>query len=243
MRRARTVLSSPGLGVGHRLLHGEVARRLPAAGVSPGGRSRLDVRARRTLHRAAIRLGLRSGGPGDGARALRCSRVAAEVVAADPPRDGGVRAGDLRDVARAKGLSAFVVAGTFADLFEQLGNGRPVPVGLAKPMTGGRARAHYEVVVAICDHRLLTLDPARGLSENSLEDFARESAPTGQVTLIVFRPGSVRTVKPPELVLRAHEDLLLWRRGGSCRHGSDRRSASTSPTKRRRLAAGALPSA
>ncbi len=117
----------------------------------------------------------------------------AEVVAADPPRDGGVRAGDLRDVARAKGLSAFVVAGTFADLFEQLGHGRPVLVGLAKPMTGGRALAHYEVVVAIDrrDHRLLTLDPARGLSENSLEDFAREWAPTGQVTLIVFRPGSV----------------------------------------------------
>jgi len=117
----------------------------------------------------------------------------AEVVAADPPRDGGVRAGDLRDLARAKGLSAFVVAGTFADLFEQLGHGRPVLVGLAKPMTGGRALAHYEVVVAIDrrDHRLLTLDPARGLSENSLEDFAREWAPTGQVTLIVFRPASV----------------------------------------------------
>ena len=117
----------------------------------------------------------------------------AEVVAADPPRDGGVRAGDLRDLARAKGLSAFVVAGTFADLFEQLGHGRPVLVGLAKPITGGRALAHYEVVVAIDrrDHRLLTLDPARGLSENSLEDFAREWAPTGQVTLIVFRPGSV----------------------------------------------------
>ncbi len=116
----------------------------------------------------------------------------AEVVAADPPRDGGVRAGDLRDLARAKGLSAFVVAGTFADLFEQLGLGRPVLVGLAKPMTAGRAMAHYEVVVAIDrrDHRLLTLDPARGLSENSLEAFAREWVPTGQVTLIVFRPGS-----------------------------------------------------
>jgi ABC-type bacteriocin/lantibiotic exporter with double-glycine peptidase domain len=116
----------------------------------------------------------------------------AEVVAADPPRDGGVRAGDLRDLARAKGLSAFVVAGTFADLFEQLGRGRPVLVGLAKPITGGRALAHYEVVVAIDrrDHRLLTLDPARGMSENSLEGFAREWAPTGQVTLIVFRPGS-----------------------------------------------------
>lgn len=116
----------------------------------------------------------------------------AEVVAADPPRDGGVRAGDLRDVARAKGLSAFVVAGTFADLFEQVGRGRPVLVGLAKPMSRGRALAHYEVVVAVDrrDHRLLTLDPARGLSENSLEAFAREWAPTGRVTLIVFRPES-----------------------------------------------------
>ena len=116
----------------------------------------------------------------------------AEVVAADPPRDGGVRAGDLRDLARAKGLSAFVVAGTFDDLYEQLGQGRPVLVGLAKPITGGRALAHYEVVVAVDrrDHRLLTLDPARGLSENSLEAFAREWAPTGRVTLIVFRPAS-----------------------------------------------------
>jgi hypothetical protein len=37
---------------------------------------------------------------------------------------------------------------------------------------------------------LLTLDPARGLSENTMEAFAREWAPTGRVTLIVFRPGS-----------------------------------------------------
>jgi ABC-type bacteriocin/lantibiotic exporter with double-glycine peptidase domain len=114
----------------------------------------------------------------------------AELVARDPPRDGGVRAGDLRDVAREKGLAAFVVAGTFADLSEQLARGRPVLVGLATLMTGGRALAHYEVVVAIDrrDGRLLTLDPARGLREDSLAGFAREWAPTGQVTLIVFRP-------------------------------------------------------
>ena len=120
------------------------------------------------------------------------SATLAEVVALDPPRDGGVRAGDLRDVARAKGLSAFVVAGTFGDLFDEIGQGRPVLVGLAKPITGGRALAHYEVVVAVDrrDRRLLTLDPGRGLSENSLEAFAREWAPTGRVTLIVFRPAS-----------------------------------------------------
>jgi ABC-type bacteriocin/lantibiotic exporter with double-glycine peptidase domain len=114
----------------------------------------------------------------------------ADVVSAAPPTGGGVRAGDLRDVARSKGLQAFVVAGTFDDLAEEVARGRPVLVGLAKPMIGGRALAHYEVVVAINRRarQLLTLDPARGLRENSLEGFAREWAPTGRVTLIVFRP-------------------------------------------------------
>lgn len=122
----------------------------------------------------------------------------AELVARDPPRDGGVRAGDLRDAAREKGLAAFVVAGTFANLSEQLARGRPVLVGLATPMTGGRALAHYEVVVAIDrrDGRLLTLDPARGLREDSLAGFAREWAPTGRVTLIVFRPEPVISRDP-----------------------------------------------
>ena len=115
----------------------------------------------------------------------------AEVVAADRPRDGGVRAGDLRDVARAKGLSAFPVAGTFADLIEQVGRGRPVLVGLAKPMTAGRALAHYEVVVAVDRH-----DPQPSRStrrEVSAKTAWRPSPASGRqpagVTLIVFRPG------------------------------------------------------
>ena len=118
----------------------------------------------------------------------------ADVTSAAPPKDGGVRAGDLRDFARAKGLEAFVVAGTFDDLFGELGRGRPVLVGLAKPMTGGRGLAHYEVVVAINRRarQLLTLDPAAGLRQNSLEGFAREWAPTGRVTLIAFRPTRLR---------------------------------------------------
>src|SRR3954471_3555202 len=101
---------------------------------------------------------------------------------------GDVRAGTLRDVARAQGLDAFVVSGTFDDLFAQLGRGRPVLVGLAKPMalTGGRALAHYEVVIGVNRSRrlILTLDPAAGLRENSLEGFAREWAPTRQVTIV-----------------------------------------------------------
>ena len=115
----------------------------------------------------------------------------ADVVAMDPPDSEGVRAGALRDTARAKGLQAFVVPGTFVDLIEQLERGRPVLVGLAKPITGGRAIAHYEVVVAIDrkDKRIMSLDPGRGLRENSLEGFAREWVPTGQVAIIVFRAG------------------------------------------------------
>jgi len=111
-----------------------------------------------------------------------------EAVALDPPDRVGVRAGALRDVARAKGLQAFIVEGTFNDIIDQLARHRPVLVGLAKPITGGRALAHYEVVVGIDkrDRRIITLDPGRGLRENSLEGFAREWVPTGRVTLIVF---------------------------------------------------------
>lgn len=111
-----------------------------------------------------------------------------EVVALDPPDRVGVRAGALRDVARAKGFQAFIVEGTFNDIIDQLARNRPVLVGLAKPITTGRALAHYEVVVGIDkrDKRIITLDPGRGLRENSLEGFGREWVPTGRVTLIVF---------------------------------------------------------
>jgi ABC-type bacteriocin/lantibiotic exporter with double-glycine peptidase domain len=120
---------------------------------------------------------------------------AAELRALAPPGDSGIGAARLRDVARGKGLEAFVVAGTLTDLVDQVARGRPVVVGLAKPMrgTGGRAAAHYEVVTGINRQRrlVLTLDPARGPRENTFEGFAREWIPAGQVTLIVF-PGGAR---------------------------------------------------
>ena len=122
-----------------------------------------------------------------------------EVAALDPPDRIGVRAGALRDVARGKGLEAFVVEGTFNDLIDQLSRDRPVLVGLAKPITGGRALAHYEVVIGIDkqDRRIVTLDPGRGLRENSLEGFAREWVPTGRVTLIVFPRAPARADTKP----------------------------------------------
>lgn len=110
------------------------------------------------------------------------------ILAQAPPVDGGIRAGELRDLARSKGLEAFVVQGTMLDLVDQIGKGRPVLVGLAKPMASGRAAAHYEVVVGVNRPKklILTLDPDRGMRENSAEGFAREWIPTHQVTLIVF---------------------------------------------------------
>jgi len=111
-----------------------------------------------------------------------------QVAALDPPSVGGVRAGSLRDVARGKGLEAFVVSGTLKDLMAQIERGRPILVGLAKPLIGGRAVAHYEVVVGInrAKRSILSLDPSRGPRENSWEGFAREWVPTGQVTIVIF---------------------------------------------------------
>jgi ABC-type bacteriocin/lantibiotic exporter with double-glycine peptidase domain len=131
-------------------------------------------------------------GPAALAMVLAHFRVPAAPHESAELEHGDVRAGALRDAARARGLDAFVVSGTFQDLFAQVGQGRPVLVGLAKPMalTGGRALAHYEVVIGLNRSRreILTLDPAAGVRENTLEGFAREWAPTRQVTIVFLGP-------------------------------------------------------
>jgi ABC-type bacteriocin/lantibiotic exporter with double-glycine peptidase domain len=130
-----------------------------------------------------------------GSAALTMALAHYQLPPARLPLDAqGVRAGDLRDAARARGLQAFVVSGTFGDLLDQVGRGRPVVVGLAKPLSSGRALAHYEVVVGLNrDRRLIrSLDPARGLRENSFEGFAREWVPTRQVMIVMFP-----AVEPP----------------------------------------------
>jgi ABC-type bacteriocin/lantibiotic exporter with double-glycine peptidase domain len=136
---------------------------------------------------------------GPAALAMVLAHFRVSPVSGDAPElaGGDVRAGTLRDVARTRGLDAYVVSGTFDDLFTQVAKGRPVVVGLAKPMalTGGRSLAHYEVVIGLNRARrlILSLDPAEGVRENTLEGFAREWAPTRQVTIVflgVAVPGS-----------------------------------------------------
>lgn len=118
----------------------------------------------------------------------RIPTAASTVLAEAPPHDGGITARQLRDFARSRGASAFIVSGLWSDLVEQIDRGRPVVVGLLKPILGGRARAHYEVVVGLNrkTRRILSLDPAAGLRENSVEGFAREWAPTREVTLVIL---------------------------------------------------------
>jgi ABC-type bacteriocin/lantibiotic exporter with double-glycine peptidase domain len=108
----------------------------------------------------------------------------------------GSRAGDLRDLARQKGLQAFLIHGRWEDLQNEVGRGHPVIVGLVKPASSG-AVTHYEVVVAVHPEReiVVTHDPANGLRQNSLSGFRKEWDPAGYLTLVFFR-GEVRGANP-----------------------------------------------
>ena len=95
------------------------------------------------------------------------------VAALAPERGHGIAAGRLRDLARQKGLHAFLVAGDFRDLEREIGAQRPVLVGVVQRY-GAKGIAHYEVVIGMnrAARRILTLDPARGLREDGFEGFA-----------------------------------------------------------------------
>jgi ABC-type bacteriocin/lantibiotic exporter with double-glycine peptidase domain len=103
-----------------------------------------------------------------------------------PVRPPGLKAGQLREVARRRDLTAYLVSGQIADLERELAAGRPVLVGLVKPQRRG-ALTHYEVVVAL--HRqkgiVVTLDPATGWRQNHLQGFLEEWKPAANLALVV----------------------------------------------------------
>jgi ABC-type bacteriocin/lantibiotic exporter with double-glycine peptidase domain len=114
---------------------------------------------------------------------------AREVAAANPSaRARGLHAGELRDFARTRGLDAFLVKGEPADLRTQIERHRPLIVGLAR-QADGTTLGHYEVVIGFhhARHRILTLDPAAGWRDSSMESFAAEWAGAQQLALVVFR--------------------------------------------------------
>ena len=115
----------------------------------------------------------------------------------DPVHEG-IRASALRDAARRRGLSAYLFAGTAADLEHELSRGRPVVVGLAKPHDEGFT-SHFEVVVGLhpAQQRIAALDPGIGLTCDSLTGFENEWMPTKGVMLVVFVPEpEVASAKP-----------------------------------------------
>jgi ABC-type bacteriocin/lantibiotic exporter with double-glycine peptidase domain len=105
-----------------------------------------------------------------------------------PPDANGITAGRLRAVARDRGLRAYLVPGSLADLDRELAAGRPVLVGLVR--SSGRTRvAHYEVVAGYHPGKRLVLaaDPARGWTTASVDDFLAEWEPARRLILVVSR--------------------------------------------------------
>jgi len=81
-----------------------------------------------------------------------------------PPNERGVKLGALRDLARRRGLDAYAIKGTTADLTHELSSGRPVVLGLVLPFDQERNASHYEVAIAMNprDGTVVTIDPASG---------------------------------------------------------------------------------
>ena len=115
------------------------------------------------------------------------ARAEADVLGPGAAAGGqGVAAGDLRDLARAKGLQAFLITGDEGDLVREVGLNRPVLVGLVQRYST-RSYSHYEVVTGINrrTRHILLLDPGHGLREDDLSSFAIEWQGAGRLALVV----------------------------------------------------------
>jgi ABC-type bacteriocin/lantibiotic exporter with double-glycine peptidase domain len=105
-----------------------------------------------------------------------------------PPGEHGVKLGALRDLARTRGLEAYAIRGTAADLTRELSHGRPVVLGLILPYDRSHNASHYEVAVAIHpdDGAVVTIDPASGQwRQRSRQVLDLEWQPAGFATLVV----------------------------------------------------------
>ncbi len=114
----------------------------------------------------------------------------AEVRASVPPVGAGLRARQMRDALRARGLRAFVIEGSLADLEHEIAAGRPVVVGTLKRLSDRQARTHFEVVVAIhpARHLLVTLDPSLGWRESTYAGFESEWSLSGHTAIVTLPP-------------------------------------------------------
>jgi hypothetical protein len=91
-----------------------------------------------------------------------------------------------------------MIHGSWADLRRELLMGRPVIVGLVKSTAGGPV-THYELVVALHprERRVVTLDPAHGWRQNTVDGFLTEwEATTGLLLVFVRKPAGVPASGP-----------------------------------------------
>lgn len=116
--------------------------------------------------------------------------VEGAVAALPKPAPEGASLGDLRDLARAKGLSAFAISGDHATLIHELRAGRPVLLGLYAPYGQKYVQSHYEVLVATRPQasEYVTLDPARGWRVRSWKDLDAEWTRAGRPALVILGP-------------------------------------------------------
>lgn len=111
-----------------------------------------------------------------------------------PPGRRGVRLKDLRAAATAAGLEAYAIAADQTVLRHELEAGRPVIVGLLRPLGGGKASSHFEVVIAMRTEptadapELVTIDPGSGWQVRSWTSFESEWKPAGRPALVVLGP-------------------------------------------------------
>lgn len=137
------------------------------------------------------------GGP------LKVDRASIDRALRETPSEG-LAAGELRDYARRAGYPSFVFQGSVTDLEHEIARGRPVIVGVHKPLSSGEALAHYEVLIGLNrqSRQVLTLDPAHGMRQNGLEAFITEWQSTGRVTLVVLPPDGAEEAPTVHLRLR-----------------------------------------
>jgi hypothetical protein len=105
------------------------------------------------------------------------------------PEDQALSAAFLRAYLRDRGLQAFLIQGTEADLERELRAGHPVIVGVVRPhLLGGLA--HYLVVVGInrSSGQIAVIDPADGWRDYTFEGFAREWSGAKQLALVANLP-------------------------------------------------------
>jgi predicted double-glycine peptidase len=113
------------------------------------------------------------------------------------PVEPGIAAGRLRDLARERGLRAYVIEATFTDLANELGKGHPVLVGLYR-VVGNRGYPHYEVVVGLNrqEQEILTADPAEGWRKESVKQFAARWHLAKNLAVVIF-PDAVASTPDP----------------------------------------------